>query len=164
MRCPLTVIGVVRTGPTDPADTPVQAALNRVEHGELEVAEEFAAGLADVDGFDHVWLLSWLGLGDEARPPMAQVPFLLRPKPRLIGMFATRSPKRINPIGLSLVRVIEVRGRVLRFAGVDMVDGTPIIDVKPYVPAFDQPQGPSRSGWIEEVELNQGVTPGELGR
>jgi tRNA-Thr(GGU) m(6)t(6)A37 methyltransferase TsaA len=165
MDCPLTVIGIVRTSRLRREDTPVQASLNRAEEGTLEIAEEFAAGLADLDGFDYAWLLSWLGQRErsgEEHPPLTQVPFLLRPNPRRIGMFATRSPRRINPIGLSLVRVLEVSGRVVRFAGVDLVDGTPIIDVKPYVAAFDEPPGRPRSGWIDLLVLDEGVTPARL--
>jgi tRNA (adenine37-N6)-methyltransferase len=164
MTCPLPVIGVVRTTRTARQHTPVQAALNRSEQGTLEVAEEYAAGLADLDGFDYAWLLSWLhDHTDRAEPvPMAQVPFLLRRTPRPVGVFATRGPRRVNPIGLSLVRLVGVEGRVVRFAGVDLVDGTPIVDLKPYVPAFDRPAGVPRAGWLDEVPLTDGVTPADL--
>ena len=164
MTCPLPVIGVVRTGRTSRERTPVQAALNQTEQGTLEVAEPYAAGLADLDGFDYVWLLSWLhDHADHAEPaPMTQVPFLLRPTPRRIGVFATRGPRRVNPIGLSLVRLLAIDGRLVRFAGVDLVDGTPVIDLKPYVAAFDRPAGEPRAGWLDEVTLTEGVTPADL--
>ncbi|MET0134291.1 MAG: TrmO family methyltransferase, partial [Kibdelosporangium sp.] len=147
---------MVRTARTRREDTPVKAALNQGEHGTLEVSEESAAGLADLDGFDY----AWLGLADRAgeQPlPLTQVPFLLKHDPRRIGMFATRSPRRINPIGLSLVRVLDVSGSTVRFAGVDLVDGTSIIDLKPYVPAFGRPPGAPRSGWIAPLVLEEGV-------
>ena len=84
-----------------------------------------------------------------------------------MGVFATRGPRRINPIGLSLVRLLAVDGREIRFAGVDMVDRTPVIDIKPYVARFDQPhadgQPPVRCGWFDEVEIADRVTPAELG-
>lgn len=164
MICPLPVIGVVRTARTAREHTPVQAALNRSEHGTLEVAEPYAAGLDDLDGFDYAWLLSWLH-DDQEHPepaPMAQVPFLLRRTPRPIGVFATRGPRRVNPIGLSLVRIVGIEGRLVRFGGVDLVDGTPILDLKPYVPAFDRPPGEPRAGWLDEVPLVDGVTPSDL--
>jgi tRNA-Thr(GGU) m(6)t(6)A37 methyltransferase TsaA len=165
VHCPLPVIGIVRTQRTSPEHTPVQAALNRGEHGTLEIAEPYAAGLADLDGFDYVWLVTWLHDHPERPepPPMTQVPFLLRPTPRRIGVFATRGPRRVNPIGLSLVRLLGVDGRIVRFAGVDMVDGTPVLDLKPYVPAFDRPPGEPRAGWFDDVRPAEGVTPADLG-
>jgi tRNA (adenine37-N6)-methyltransferase len=157
----------------------VQSALNRSERGTLEIFEAFAEGLAGLDGFDYVWLLSWLGDGsatsvgadsaDSAdndpateRPPLTQVPFLLRPQQRSMGVFATRGPRRVNPIGLSLVRLLAVSGREVSFAGVDLVDGTPVIDLKPYVTRFDSPPGQPRCGWFDELELTEGVTPADL--
>lgn len=165
MDCPLSVIGTVRTSRDSPEHTPVQAALNRTEHGRLEVAAAYAAGLADLDGFDYVWLLTWLH-ANPARPEgpeLAQVPFLLRPRPRRIGIFATRGPRRVNPIGLSLVRLLGVEGRIVRFAGVDLLDGTPVVDIKPYVPMFDRPPGEPKAGWFDDVQPAQGVTPADLG-
>ncbi|MET1074445.1 MAG: tRNA (N6-threonylcarbamoyladenosine(37)-N6)-methyltransferase TrmO [Umezawaea sp.] len=161
--CPLTVIGVVRTARTTKADTPVQAGLNRAEHGVLHVAEEFAEGLAELDGFDYAWLVSWLDRHGETGPaPLTQVPYLLRRTPREVGLFATRSPRRVNPIGLSLVRLLGVEGTTVRFAGVDLIDGTPVVDVKPYVAAFDLPPGEPRCGWVDEVALAEGATPASL--
>ena len=164
MTCPLEIIGIVRTGRATRESTPVQAALNRAEHGTLEVAERYADGLADLDGFDYAWLLSWLDRHDarDEPPPMRQVPFLLRPTSRRIGVFATRGPRRVNPIGLSLVKLLGVAGRVVRFAGVDLIDGTPIVDIKPYVTAFDRPDGEPRSGWLDGLTLTEGITPGDL--
>ncbi|PKV95630.1 tRNA-Thr(GGU) m(6)t(6)A37 methyltransferase TsaA [Amycolatopsis echigonensis] len=164
MSCPLEPIGVVRTPRRRRDRTPVQAALNRAEEGVLEIAEPYAAGLADLDGFDYAWLLSWLHRNDDpgGPPPMTQVPFLLRPTPRQIGVFATRGPRRVNPIGLSLVRILDVTGRNVRFAGVDLVDGTPVIDLKPYVAEFDRPPGEPRCGWLDTVPLREGATPADL--
>jgi tRNA (adenine37-N6)-methyltransferase len=166
LACPVTTIGVVRTARTTPETTPVQAALNRAEAGTLEIFEPFAEGLAGLEGFDYVWLLSWLGSPDSAAgdpPPLTQVPFLLRATQRQLGIFATRGPRRMNPIGLSLVRLLDVTTRFVKFAGVDLVDGTPIIDVKPYVTRFDRPDGDVRCGWFDEVTLREGVTPADLG-
>ncbi len=93
---------------------------------------------------------------------MTQVPFLLQRSQRRIGTFAARSPRRVNPIGLSLVQVLDVSGPELRFAGVDLVDGTPIVDIKPYVSAFDRPPGEPRSGWFDTIAPQQGATPSTL--
>jgi tRNA-Thr(GGU) m(6)t(6)A37 methyltransferase TsaA len=164
-ECPLPVIGFVRTARTTPEATPVQTALNQEERGALELAEAYADGLTGLDGFDYAWLLTWLDRPDaplEPDPPMLPVPFLLRPQGRQMGLFATRTPRRVNPIGLSLVRLLEVSRRTVEFAGVDLVHGTPVIDLKPYVAQFDRPPGDPRSGWFDSVPLTEGVTPADL--
>jgi tRNA-Thr(GGU) m(6)t(6)A37 methyltransferase TsaA len=163
--CPLPVIGVVHTARLTPETTPVQAGLNRSEEGTAEIFAAYAEGLAGLDGFDYAWLLTWLDRGDrdQSEVPLTQVPFLLRAEQRSMGIFATRGPRRVNPIGLSLVAVRGVSGRDVRFAGVDMLDGTPIIDLKPYVSRFDQPDGEPRCGWFDSVAMPEGVTPADLG-
>jgi tRNA-Thr(GGU) m(6)t(6)A37 methyltransferase TsaA len=167
VACPLITIGIVRTDRHVTEATPVQSSLNPSEQGTIEIAEEFAAGLTGLDGFDYAWLLTWLHGPDDNReqpPPLIHVPFLLRPQRRRMGIFATRGPRRVNPIGLSLVRIIEVSGRTVRFAGVDLVDGTPVVDLKPYVTHFDRVDGEVRSGWFDDVPLPAAVTPAQLGR
>jgi tRNA-Thr(GGU) m(6)t(6)A37 methyltransferase TsaA len=164
--CPLPVIGVVRTARTSPETTPVQAALNRGEHGSIEILARYAEGLVGLDGFDYAWLLTWLNRPDAAtddEPALTQVPFLLRSQAREMGVFATRGPRRINPIGLSLVKLGAITGVTIEFAGVDLLDGTPVIDLKPYVTAFDSPDSEPRCGWFDSVELVDGVTPADLG-
>jgi tRNA-Thr(GGU) m(6)t(6)A37 methyltransferase TsaA len=168
--CPFTVIAVARTDRRDRESTPVQSALNPDERGTLEFRAPYEEGLAGLAEFDHAWLLSWLGGAETSEPtpltpptpPLRQVPFLLRPGGREMGVFATRGPRRVNPIGLSLVRILEIAGRQVRFAGVDLVDGTPIIDVKPYVTRFDRPPGEPRCGWFDSVPMPARVTPAEL--
>jgi tRNA-Thr(GGU) m(6)t(6)A37 methyltransferase TsaA len=137
----LTVIGVVRSSRTDLAHTPVQAGLNPDETAVLHVDDAFVDGLDGLGDFDYAWLLTWLAGSDEppTSPPLRQVPFLLRRQRREVGIFATRGPRRVNPIGLSLVKVLAVDGSTVRFSGVDLLDRTPVIDVKPYVSAFDRP-------------------------
>lgn len=162
MTCPLPVIGVLRTSRATPETTPVQAALNRAEHGTLELRDEYVDGLAGLAGFDYVWLVTWLGTPADGPPVLTGVPFLLRPRQQSMGVFATRGPRRVNPIGLSLVRLLAVTGTTVRFAGVDMVDGTPVLDLKPYVTHFDRPPGEPRSGWFDTATLTEGVTPDDL--
>jgi tRNA-Thr(GGU) m(6)t(6)A37 methyltransferase TsaA len=160
-RCPLEVIGIVHTSRTVRERTPVQSALNRGERGIIEIHERYAEGLAGLADFDYLWLLSWLHETEES-PPLTQVPFLLRPQQRPMGVFATRGPRRVNPIGLSLLRVLDVTGREIRFAGVDVLDGTPVIDLKPYVSRFDRPPGEPRCGWFDTIDIAEGITPADL--
>jgi len=161
---PLPVIGVVRTGHAELESTPIQAALNRAEHGTVEIAEPYLDGLAGLEGFDYAWLLTWLHHPrDRAGPvPLRQVPFLLRRQRRELGIFATRGPRRVNHIGLSLIQVLEVTGRSVVFAGVDLLDGTPVLDLKPYVTRFDRPPGQPRCGWFDQLTIGDGVTPAQL--
>jgi tRNA-Thr(GGU) m(6)t(6)A37 methyltransferase TsaA len=163
---PLTVIGTVRTGYADTEHTPVQAGLNPAEQAVIEIAEPYREGLDGLDGFDYAWLLTWLDRPREpAGPaPLRQVPFLLRATGRRVGIFATRGPRRVNPIGLSLIRLLGVTGGTVSFAGVDLLDGTPVVDLKPYVTRFDRPPGDPRCGWLDTVPLDGRITPADLGR
>jgi tRNA (adenine37-N6)-methyltransferase len=160
---PLPVIGVVRTSHQERERTPIQAGLNRAEHGTLEIAAEYLDGLDGLADFDYAWLLTWLHRSDAAGPaPLRQVPFLLRRQQRQVGIFATRGPRRVNPIGLSLIQILAVTGPVVSFAGVDLVDGTPVIDLKPYVTRFDRPPGDPRCGWLDPLDIPDGITPERL--
>jgi tRNA (adenine37-N6)-methyltransferase len=87
---------------------------------------------------------------------------LLRPQQREMGIFATRGPRRVNPIGLSLIELIEVSGHTIHFAGVDLLDGTPVLDIKSYVSRFDRPAGQPGCGWFDEVTIGDGSTPAGL--
>jgi tRNA-Thr(GGU) m(6)t(6)A37 methyltransferase TsaA len=160
----LPVIGVVRTSHHELETTPIQAGLNRAEHGTIEIAERYRDGLDGLAGFDYAWLLTWLDRprdpGGDA--PLRQVPFLLRPQQRKMGIFATRGPRRVNPVGLSLIQLVKVTGEAVVFAGVDLLDGTPVIDLKPYVTRFDRPPGNPRCGWFDEITMADGTTPGQL--
>jgi tRNA-Thr(GGU) m(6)t(6)A37 methyltransferase TsaA len=104
---------------------------------------QYAEGLKDLAGFSHLILLYHFHRAGPAR--LTVTPFL-DDAPH--GVFATRAPARPNPIGLSVVRLVGVEGLVLHLTDVDVLDQTPLIDLKPYVPAFDQPDGPVRVGWL----------------
>jgi tRNA (adenine37-N6)-methyltransferase len=167
LTVPMPVIGVVRTSHTDTESTPIQASLSRAEPGTLEIAAPYRDGLDGLPGFDYAWLLTWLDRpgGPPAAPgvpPLRQVPFLLRRQRRQVGIFATRGPRRVNPIGLSLIRVLGVTDGNVAFAGVDLLDGTPVIDLKPYVTRFDRPPGEPRCGWFDGLAIADGTTPGQL--
>jgi tRNA-Thr(GGU) m(6)t(6)A37 methyltransferase TsaA len=165
LTVPLPAIGVVRTGHAERETTPIQSSVNRAEHGTVDIAEPYRDGLDGLQGFDYAWLLTWLHRpGDAAgQPPLRQVPFLLRRQRRRVGVFATRGPRRVNPIGLSLIQLLDVTGRGVRFAGVDLLDGTPVLDLKPYVTRFDRPPGEPRCGWFDELTIADGTTPAQLG-
>jgi len=158
-------IGRIRSQFLDPDETPVQAALATEAEGVVEIDRELIDALDGLAGFDYAWILTWLG--GSADPSVGEVnlrpvPFLLSGQPRPIGLLATRGPRRINPIGLSLVRILAVEPPEVRFAGVDMVDGTLVLDIKPYVPRFDRVDGPVRYGWFEAIQIVDGSTPNSL--
>jgi tRNA-Thr(GGU) m(6)t(6)A37 methyltransferase TsaA len=158
-------IGVIRSEFRDLDDTPVQAALAPEAHGVVELDPSLADALDGLEGFDYAWLLTWLGpTGGRSRSKvnLRPVPFLLSATPREVGYFATRTPRRVNPIGLSLVRILAVEPPKVRFAGVDMVDGTLLLDIKPYVARLDQVKGTVRSGWFDTVSMEAGATPNSL--
>jgi len=144
-------IGVVRTPHAELEGMPLQTVAARGVRGVVEIEEEFAGGLADVDGFSHLLLLTHLHRAPAWAPRV--VPFL-DDRPR--GVFATRSPRRPNPIGLSIVRLERVEGRRVHVLDVDLLDGTPLLDLKPYVPRFHDRVG-ARIGWFAG-RLDRGST------
>lgn len=139
------VIGVIRSPFTSAVGTPIQPAYARGIAGEVIVAERYAEALADIEGFERIWLVYWM---DRVGPFQARVvPYR---DTREHGLFATRSPSRPNPIGISAVRLLGREGCVLRVADLDVLDGTPLLDIKPYVPEFDAHPG-SKAGWFDEA-------------
>jgi tRNA (adenine37-N6)-methyltransferase len=160
----LPVIGVVRTSHHELDTTPIQAGLNRAEQGTIEIAEPYRDGLDGLADFDYAWLLAWLHLrcDPDGDPPLRQVPILLRRQQRTMGIFATRGPRRVNPVGLSLIQLLQVTAEAVVFAGVDLLDGTPVVDLKPYVTRFDRPPGSPRCGWFDQITITDGTTPEQL--
>ncbi len=141
---PFRPIGVIRTPFVDTKGMPIQPAGARDVIGTVEIKAEFEEGLADLDGFSHIILL--YHFHKSAGYMLTVTPFLDK-SPR--GLFSTRAPRRPNPIGLSVVRLLEVAGCTLRVQGVDVLNGTPLLDIKPYVPRFDAPEV-ERTGWLEQ--------------
>ncbi|MBU8933390.1 MAG: tRNA (N6-threonylcarbamoyladenosine(37)-N6)-methyltransferase TrmO [candidate division Zixibacteria bacterium] len=139
----LTQIGIIHTPFVEPQGTPIQPQRSGEAKGTIEVFPEFVAGLADLDGFSHIILLYFMHLTDGFK--LAVTPFL-DDHPR--GLFATRAPRRPSPIGLSVVRLEQIDGQELCIREVDMVDGTPLLDIKPYIPRFDDVSD-IRIGWLE---------------
>lgn len=136
-------IGVVHSPFTEIEGTPTQPVRARGARGTVEVLPELAAGLSDLDGFSHVVLICHLhrSVGFE----LEVVPHL-DTEPR--GVFATRSPRRPNPIGLSVVRLVGIDGATLTVENLDLLDGTPVLDIKPYLGGADE-DGEVRTGWLE---------------
>jgi tRNA-Thr(GGU) m(6)t(6)A37 methyltransferase TsaA len=133
---------VIHSPYRDKSETPIQASRSQAA-GRVVLEPELAAGLQDVDGFSHLILLY---LFDRSCGyDLLVKPFL---DDRLRGLFATRHPCRPNPIGLSVVRLLARHDNVLEVEGVDVLDGTPLLDIKPYVPDFDV-RHDVRSGWYE---------------
>jgi tRNA-Thr(GGU) m(6)t(6)A37 methyltransferase TsaA len=136
-------IGLIRSPFTKEDQTPIQPYRSRGA-GQVELLPEYEAGLQDLEGFSHIILLYFF---HHAEPgyDLTVTPFL-HDEPK--GLFATRYPRRPNPVGLSIVRLVRREGRVLHVDGIDVLDGTPLLDVKPYVPPFDA--FPEASlGWLE---------------
>lgn len=137
-------IGTVHSPYHGAEDMPIQASAARGIRGTVEVFPRYAEGLKDLDGFSHIVLLYHFHAA--SAPKLLVVPYL---DTELRGVFATRAPARPNPIGLSVVRLIRVAGAVLEVEGVDIIDGTPLLDIKPYVPRFDNRRA-ERIGWLSK--------------
>ena len=142
-------IGTIRTPHKTLEGTPIQPPGARGIRGTIEVDTVFQEGLLDLKGFSHIYLLYLLHLSKGYC--MTVKPFL---DDALHGVFSTRAPRRPNPIGLSLIRLIDVIEGTLYVEDVDMVDGTPLLDIKPYVPDFDQPCGDICTGWYSGRSQN----------
>ncbi len=136
-------IGIIHSPFTSLQGMPIQPVGAVGVKGTVEIQEEYAEGLKDLDGFSHIVLLYFFHKSRGFK--LQVVPFM---DTSVRGVFATRAPKRPNPIGISVVRLESIDGRVLNIDGVDVLDGTPLIDVKPYVPDFDL-QGEIRTGWLD---------------
>jgi len=138
-------IGIIHTPFKQPKGTPIQPVSAEGVKGHVEVFPEYAKGLKDLEGFSHIFLIYHFHLVKG---------FSLTVKPymdsEIRGIFATRAPCRPNPIGISVVRLIKIEGNILHIQDVDIVDGTPLLDIKPYVPTFDV-RKVERIGWLERV-------------
>jgi len=141
-------IGIIHTPFTEPKGTPIQPRRSNGVKGRVELYPEFAEGLSDLDGFSHIVLLYYFHLSDGFK--LSVVPYL-DTQPR--GLFATRAPRRPNPLGLSVVQLERVTDCQLDVIGVDILDGTPLLDIKPYIPEFDLISKCS-TGWLVDVAKN----------
>jgi len=145
-------IGIIHSPFTEPAGTPIQPSAGKEIKGTVEVFSEFEKGLQDLSGFSHIILI--YHFHRSGNYSMQVKPFL-DPEPR--GVFATRAPSRPNAIGLSIVRLLGIEGRHLQVLGMDILDGTPLLDIKPYVPGFDEAPD-VRTGWLEDRIRGMDIT------
>jgi len=144
-------IGEVRSPYQNPKQVPKGLGAEHSAEGVLEIIPRFELGLTDIEGFSHLivlWVFDRLGPEDRLEligtPPSDNRPH---------GVFATRSPRRPNPIGLTIVELLDRKGCSLRVRGVDMLDGTPILDIKPYLSSI--PAEKLRRGWLAEAEAKR---------
>lgn len=136
-------IGVIHTPFSKPEGAPIQPSHSAHAKGHIELLPEFRPGLSDLDGFSHIILIYHLHLSKNYK--LSVKPFL---DTKQRGLFSTRAPKRPNAIGLSVVRLINIEDNILNIEDVDMVDRTPLLDIKPFVPAFEEFEN-IRIGWLE---------------
>jgi len=149
-------IGVVRTAFATPVDAPRQPAASVGNTGVIELlpGRHFEDALADLAGFDRIWVLFWFHRNTGWRPKVLPP----RSSSGRKGVFATRSPHRPNPLGLSVLRLERIDGLRLHVTDVDVLDGTPVLDLKPYV-AYTDAWPDARSGWLETPASGCGPTP-----
>jgi tRNA (adenine37-N6)-methyltransferase len=141
-------IGTIHSPYTETAQVPRGPGAQHDAEGVLEILPEFAAGLADIEGFSHLFVI-WAfhksdGFSLSGTPPNDDRPH---------GVFATRSPRRPNPIGLTVVELLRRDGARLHVRGLDQLDGTPILDIKPYLSSI--PSDRLRRGWLDEAEARR---------
>jgi tRNA-Thr(GGU) m(6)t(6)A37 methyltransferase TsaA len=141
MTVSLHPIGHVRSSLDDHTSAPRQASEAVGAEAEVQLEPAFADGLLGLEGYRWIWLLTWLDRGPAGPAPLQLVPSGTGTGDRVQGVFASRAPVRPNPIGLSLVELVAVDGPTLRIRGVDLLDGTPVLDLKPWFADCDQPAG-----------------------
>ncbi|MFH1011099.1 MAG: tRNA (N6-threonylcarbamoyladenosine(37)-N6)-methyltransferase TrmO [bacterium] len=136
-------IGVIHSPFKEPEGTPIQPKAGKGAEGTVDIFPEYVEGLKDLEGFSHIVLVYHFHLSKG---------YSLQVKPYLDdkehGVFATRAPSRPNPIGISVVRLVVIQGNVLHIRDLDMIDGTPLLDIKPYVPEMNASEV-ERIGWLE---------------
>lgn len=136
-------IGLIETPFQEPAGTPIQPSRANGARGRVRIDPRLHDGLKDLEGFERIWLIYWFHKAPGSN--LLVTPFL---DSLQHGIFATRAPARPSPVGMSVVRLLAVNEGVLEVEDVDMIDGTPLLDVKPYVPEFDCYPN-SKAGWFE---------------
>lgn len=140
-------IGIIRSEFTSKDCTPIQSVFSTAR-GAIELFPEYVDGLKDIEGFSHLYLIYHFNQADGCF--VSQKPFLDGKKER--GIFAIRHFNRPNPIGISIVELKGVRDNTLEIAGVDILDGTPLLDIKPFVRQFDSREN-VRNGWVDEQHI-----------
>ena len=143
MKIELTPIGIIHTPFKTVEKMPIQPSAALEVPGTIEIFPEYSEGLADLEGFSHIYVLFYLHRVRAHK--LKVIPFLDTVER---GIFSTRSPARPNPMGLSVAKVISVEKNMIEIRGVDMLDSSPVIDIKPFVPEFEE-RSDVRTGWFE---------------
>ena len=153
MKIEFTPIGIIHTPFKTIENIPIQPAAGKTIEGWIEIFDEYTEGLSDLDGFSHIYLL--FHLHRSKNYSLKLIPFLDTVKR---GVFSTRSPARPNPLGLSIVEIVSIHDNIINIKGIDILDGSPLIDIKPYVPDFEVTKN-IKKGWFEGKEK---IIPGKL--
>ena len=143
-------IGVIHSSYTSLRDTPYQSIWSG-EHCKIEIFREFSRGLTDIEGFSHLLIFYWMHKS-KSHSLLVQTPW----DSVAHGLFATRSPNRPNPVGFSVVKFIERRENTLIVSGIDALEGTPVIDIKPYIPSLDSKKN-CKIGWLKHKNTEYSV-------
>lgn len=138
-------IGIIHSAIKEPHGTPIQPTGAKGNEGRVEVFSEYMEGLADIDGFSHIILIYYFHLAKNVA--LKVIPYLDK---QARGVFATRAPGRPNHIGISVIELLKTESNILYIKNVDIVDGTPLLDIKPFVPQFDN-RKKAKIGWLENV-------------
>jgi tRNA (adenine37-N6)-methyltransferase len=145
MEINLTPIGFVNNAVTEPKKEDWQLITS-----EIIVNEDFKEALSGIDEFSHIIVIYWM----HRTPPAERAVMKVHPKRNqnlpLVGVFATRSPARPNPIGIATVKLLECRDNILKVTGLDAVDGTPVLDIKPHIPGSDSPAPTKTPNWLSK--------------
>jgi tRNA-Thr(GGU) m(6)t(6)A37 methyltransferase TsaA len=150
------VIGTIHSPFFKASGTPIQAVYGSGVEGTVMLDETFLPALDDIDGFERIWLIYWMDRTGPFKPKVMPYRDTLEH-----GLFATRSPNRPNPIGISAVRFLRRKGSVLFVSDMDILDGTPLLDIKPYVPEFDCHPN-SRAGWFDKAGVDRRLADGRF--
>jgi len=142
-------IGTIHSPFKEASGTPIQPCMAEESNGYVEVFPEFREGLAGLDGFERIWLLYWCHLANESS--LTVKPFLDKAEH---GIFSVRAPSRPNPVGMSCVRLLSVDGCRLHVSGIDILDGTPLLDIKPYIVKFDSYSN-IKCGWFDKGKKSE---------
>ncbi len=137
-------IGIIHTPFKEPKGTPIQPSSGKGVKAQVEIFPEYKEGLKDLEGFSHIILIFHMHCVTEYS--LLVIPYM---DDKLRGVFATRAPKRPNPIGISVVRLVKIENNILYIEDVDMIDGTPLLDIKPYVREFE-PEESIKIGWLKK--------------
>lgn len=148
MKIEFTPVGIIHTPFKTVENMPIQPSAAKDVTAAIEVFPEYADGLADLEGFSHIYVIFHLHRVRGYK--LKVIPFLDTVER---GIFATRSPARPNPIGLSVAEIVSVKNNIIEIRGVDMLNGSPVIDIKPFVPEFEDYTG-IRKGWFEGKTRN----------